>query len=238
MFFEIDMPNTMDKKDVSEKSVTPKKLVDQGVLFDIGKCLRSKKGEQFFVCDREGSHRFELKLNSTGDICFLDGRNLRLLDRSCGDFYLEGESVEKMIAFENEEREQKPVVQAPAARNPEVCGFNNEVFEAVKAIVGGKGRPAPPEQKENADLSRLTKVLDIILPIDRKYMVFSRFRNGQSGVTIRFINQNGAEGKAADLKALGCEVCVSACFIDVNVDCSKEEEKVARNVGHKFTVIY
>lgn len=231
------MPNNIEGKEKSEILETPKTLVNMGVLFGIRNYLNEKKGDALFVCDREGVRRFELKLNGRGDVCFLDGNNLRVLNRDCGDFYLEGESVDKMDVFEKEVAEKR-AVQAPAARNPEVCGFNNEVFEAVKVILGGPGRPAPREHRESASVTRLTKVLDIILPLDRKYIVFARFREGHSGITIRFRNQNGAPGRADDLKALGCEVRVSACFVDVNVECSKDEEKEARKAGHKFTVIY
>jgi len=231
------MPNTIEGKELSAGMEASKRLVNLGMLFGIRAYLSEREGDALFVCDREGTRRFELKLNTRGDVCFLDGKNLRVLDRDCGDLYLDGESVDKINAFEKE-AEARRAVQAPAARNPEVCGFNNEVFEAVKAIVGGPRRPAPVEHRENASVTRLTKVLDIILPIDRKYIVFARFREGQSGVTIRFRNQNGAPGRAADLKSLGCEVRMSACFVDVNVECSKDEEKEARRAGHKFTVIY
>lgn len=65
--------------DFSEISETTKTLVNLGVLFGIRNYLNEKKGDAFFVCDCDGVHRFELKLNSRGDVCFLDGNNLRVL---------------------------------------------------------------------------------------------------------------------------------------------------------------
>lgn len=211
----------------------PRKLVHSGLLFGIANFLKAKEGDKLFVCDREGVRRFELKLNGTGDVCLLDGKNLRVLDRDCGDLYLEGESVDKMDIFEKERE-----AGAPALRPREAWGFSSDVLEAVRVIVGGPAGPAPRAEKKNLSLTRLKEALDIISSIDRKYTVYARYRDGKKGVTIRFRNQNGATDKVDDLKSLGTEVRVSACFIDVIVESTKEEEREARKAGYGFTVIY
>lgn len=216
-------------------------LISLGMVYGIVNFLSENSSEKLFVKRKGEENYYELKLNSLGNLCFLDGKNLRLLDCWVCDFYFDENSLNKFLLYEKKcnEKEGNDDLYRDGVR-----GFSDAVLRAVdEAMEGDKvdrapTKSAPPKLNEDSSLFNFKNILSIIESIDSKYMVFAHKFHNKDCYKIKFRKDNVSSVELKELESLGCEVTDKSTYFSVIVFSSKEEERIARSFGFKFSVIY
>lgn len=202
------------------------------------------KEEKLYVTDSISEAKYELVLNSVGNLCYLEGRNTKLIEGSGKVFYMDSDNLDRVEqAHDVDSAARFQVDEAPA-----VSEVNVDLVNAYRSIMGGRSvtrpvakevvrpRVAQPEIVRYVSSDRLKQVLTLIADTNGSYKIAIDYKGG--GKKITSADGGNSASIIVDLQTMCREVVIENGELIVYLDFSMEEERVAREARFDVTIAY